>query len=320
MKKTLLVLASLLLSVVSGVSQNTANLVIFSEDGDPFYAYVNGVKHNATPETNVKITGLMGNLSIKIQFENQSLPQLKQAMVLEPGFEHTARIKRDMKQQLKLRYFGKVPLDGNVYDNTTTTYNTAESNDGFNTATDDNSTNNQNLNTNTSIYTNSTNNGEKAVVSINAGGVGVTIDVNQTGMNSDIKTTSTTTVSSYSSSQSSSNSRATQNVNTQYSDPAPQRNCTGAMSDASFAKMRESVESKPFSDTKMSTARVATKNACLSVRQIKQICSLFSMDDDRLTYAKFAYDYCVDKANYYQVSEVFSFSSTTDELNQFLER
>jgi len=26
----------------------------------------------------------------------------------------------------------------------------------------------------------------------------------------------------------------------------------------------------------------------------------------------------VDKANYYQVSDVFSFSATTDELNEFL--
>jgi hypothetical protein len=80
------------------------------------------------------------------------------------------------------------------------------------------------------------------------------------------------------------------------------------------------VEAKPFSDTKMSTAKVATKNSCLSVSQVKEICKLFSMDDDKLTYAKYAYDYCVDKANYYQVSEVFAFSSTTDEFNKFLEQ
>ena len=87
-----------------------------------------------------------------------------------------------------------------------------------------------------------------------------------------------------------------------------------------FDKMKQSVEAKPFSDTKMSTAKIVAKNNCMSVNQVKEICKLFSMDDDKLTYAKFAYDYCVDKANYYQVSEVFAFSGTTEDLNAFLEK
>ena len=70
----------------------------------------------------------------------------------------------------------------------------------------------------------------------------------------------------------------------------------------------------------MSTAKVATSNACLSVSQIKTLTSLFTMDEDKLSYAKYAYDHCIDKANYYQVSEAFKFSSTTDELNAFLTR
>ena len=92
------------------------------------------------------------------------------------------------------------------------------------------------------------------------------------------------------------------------------------MSAGSFTKMKESIEAKPFSDTKMSTAKVATKNNCLSVNQVKEIAKLFSMDEDKLTYAKFAYNYCIDKANYYQVGDVFSFSTTTDELNEFLSK
>jgi hypothetical protein len=92
------------------------------------------------------------------------------------------------------------------------------------------------------------------------------------------------------------------------------------MGSADFGKLKQSVEAKPFSDTKMSTAKVATKNACLSVNQIKEICNLFSMDEDKLAYAKYAYDYCTEKGNYYQVGDVFSFSTSTDELNAFLEK
>ena len=44
-----------------------------------------------------------------------------------------------------------------------------------------------------------------------------------------------------------------------------------------FETMKKSVESKPFSDTKMSTAKIATKNNCLSVNQVKEISKLFSV-------------------------------------------
>ena len=92
------------------------------------------------------------------------------------------------------------------------------------------------------------------------------------------------------------------------------------MSNDAFNRMKANIEAKPFSDTKMSVARIATKNACLSVNQVKEVCKLFNMDDDKLTYAKFAYDYCVDKANYYEVSDAFSFSTTQEELLKFLDK
>src|SRR6476620_575491 len=110
MKKQLLLLSGLLLLSIYSLAQNHVNLIIFSEDGDPFYAYINGVKQNSKPETNVKVTGLSPNVSLRIEFENKALPQLKQNMTLEAGFEHTARIKRDMKQQMKLRYSGQTPI------------------------------------------------------------------------------------------------------------------------------------------------------------------------------------------------------------------
>jgi hypothetical protein len=145
------------------------------------------------------------------------------------------------------------------------------------------------------------------------------MNINAMDPNATMNTSTSTTVTS-SSSSTGYYDESDNNTNTQTnSEPKSTSNaCTTAMSQANFNKMKESVESKPFSETKMSTAKVATKNACLSVNQIKVIAKLFSMDEDKLAYAKYAYDYCVDKANYYQVSEVFSFSSTTDELNEFL--
>jgi hypothetical protein len=128
--------------------------------------------------------------------------------------------------------------------------------------------------------------------------------------------TSTTVTSS----STSSNSQPVSSTNQSNQQVITDKGCKTAMSSASFESLKQSVEAKPFSDTKMSTAKIATKNNCLSVAQVKEICKLFSMDEDKLTYAKFAYDHCVDRGNYYQVSEVFSFSTTTDEFNEFLEK
>lgn len=342
MKKQLLLLLSVCLASIAGMAQNNVNLVIFAEDGDPFYAFINGVKQNNNPETNVKITGVSPNINLRIEFADKALPQLKQNMFLDEGFEHTAKIKRNAKKELKIRYFGRVPLAEAPTGAPAVAYHTANdpnpvsttqaSNNNVNTSTNVNTSMNGNVNVNTTVTsqtvttTNSTGKPGNASVNVNMGGVGINMNVNgmDAGMGGNVQTTTSTTVTSsssssggYSNAQAQAPAQPASNVNTQASNS---RACTMAASPASFSKIKESVESKPFSDTKMSTAKIATKSNCLSVNQIKEICKLFSMDEDKLTYAKYAYDYCVDKGNYFQVSEVFSFSSTTDEFNKFLEQ
>lgn len=297
------------------------NLVIFAEDGDKFYAYINGIKQNNVAESNVKVTDVTPNISLRIEFEDKALPILKQTMALEAGFEHTAKIKRDMKKQMKLRYFGSVPLNEAASNGASTVpYHTAETTgNNYNTSTTNDNSNTTVTTTTRTSTANSTTNPNNAGVSISMNGTG--INMNVTGMDmegtSNVHSSTSTTVTTTTSSSNSSPKNNTSYTETQSSTGS---GCRAAMTQTSFDSMKKSVESKPFSDTKMSTAKVATKNNCVSANQVKEICKLFSMDDDKLTYAKFAYDYCVDKGNYYQVSEVFSFSSTTDELNTFLEK
>ena len=171
------------------------------------------------------------------------------------------------------------------------------------------------------VSTQTTSNPNDMSVNMNVAGMGVNMSVNGMGMNTtnNINTATSTTVTSSSTSSSNFNQNATGN-NMNSATTAPKAMCAVAMSQASFDKMKASVDEKPFADTKMSTAKLATKNACVSVNQVKEICKLFSMDDDKLAYAKYAYAYCVNKNEYYLVSEVFSFSTTTDEFNKFLEQ
>jgi hypothetical protein len=323
MKTRLLILSSLLFLSLITFGQNKVNLVVFAEDGDKFYAYVNGIKQNNTPESNVRVTGVTPNISLRIEFEDKALPQLKQNMALEPGFEHTAKIKRDMKKQIKLRYFGQVPLEETTPSNVPTVeYHTAETTDNGTSNTVNTGGNNTTITT-TSTTTQINNGSNPNNTSINVNMAGVGINMNVSGMDNGTTTTSQTTsyTTTTTSSSSSSNSQPVKN-NTVSNQQVATTNtgCKAAMTPSNFETMKKSVESKPFSETKMSTAKIATKNNCVSVNQVKEICKLFSMDEDKLDYAKYAYDYCVDKGNYFQVSEVFSFSTTTDEFNEFLEK
>ncbi|MCC6371904.1 MAG: DUF4476 domain-containing protein [Bacteroidia bacterium] len=346
MKKQLFTLMGLCLLSLSIFSQNNVNLVIFSEDGDRFFAFINGIKQNNTPESNVKVTGLSPNINVRIEFEDKALPQLKQNMFLDAGFEHTAKIKRDMKKQLKMRYFGRVPMEQAASGVPTVAYHTANDpapaetnvnvptggNVNVNTNGNVNMNTNGNINMNTSVtsstVTTTKTNTKPENMSVNVSMAGVGINMNVNGMPAEVGTNVTTTTSStVVTTQSGNVVNVEEPVKQQPKKgivtpaaPAVKAGCTVPVSPASFAKIKTNVESKPFSDTKMSTAKIATKNACLSVDQIKEICKLFSMDDDKLEYAKYAYDYCTEKATYYEVSEVFSFSSTTDDFNKFLEK
>lgn len=334
MKKSILLLAALFLFGIAGKAQATYNLVLFSEDGDAFFAFVNGIRQNDKPETNIKVTGLTAEaLSVRVEFENKAYPKLKQNMAPESGYEHTVRIKKNSKGELKMQYFGQVALaEAPKSSATTVEYHTAEN--PLSTTTTDNSqqatTTTVGGNGGTTITTTTTStqvnsNPEKVSLNINMGGAGINMNINGMDNTQNVQTTSSTTVTTTTSSSSSgttkvdNNNTAAATAAKPSTQPATTTGCSSAMSASAFSKMKQSVEAKPFSDTKMSTAKVATKNNCLSVSQISEISKLFSMDDDKLAYAKFAYDYCVDKGNFYQISEIFSFSTTTDELNKFLE-
>lgn len=325
MKNRLFLLSSFFLISNLTFSQKV-NLVIFSEDGDRFFAFVNGIRQNDKAESNVKVTDLTTNVSLRIEFEDKALPQLKQNMTLERGFEHTAKIKRDMKKQLKLLYFGQIPLEESTNNNVpVVAYHTLENSadENYNNSSQIVNDNTYNSTKTSTQLTNTNQNPNDVSININIGGTGLNMNLNGLNNNQNIKTTSSTAVSS-SSSSNYNEPRKTNNVSSSNQIQAERNTnisiCKSSMTSANFIKMKQSVESKPFSDTKMSTAKVAIKNSCLSANQIIEICKLFSMDEDKLAFAKYAYDYCIDKANYYQIGDIFSFSSTTDDFNEFLEK
>ncbi len=95
-------------------------------------------------------------------------------------------------------------------------------------------------------------------------------------------------------------------------------NCHYIMSDHDFSDLRQMINNTPYSSTKMTIAKQACSATCISAEQVREICRLFTFDSDRLTFAKYAYDHCYDRRNYFKVNEVFTFSSSVSELNRYI--
>jgi hypothetical protein len=110
MKKFILLFSISIVFVMNSWSQ-TSNLVVFSEDLNPFYLVVNGIKQNATPETNVKVTNIKTpDNALMVIFQDKALGTVKQNFYFpEMGVEATTKITKTSKGY-KLRYFGEVPL------------------------------------------------------------------------------------------------------------------------------------------------------------------------------------------------------------------
>ena len=95
-------------------------------------------------------------------------------------------------------------------------------------------------------------------------------------------------------------------------------NCRYIMMDQDFNDLRQMINGTPYASTKMTIAKQACAATCISAEQVREICRMFTFDSDRLTFAKYAFDHCYDRRNYFKVNEVFTFTSSVDELNRYI--
>jgi hypothetical protein len=100
---------------------------------------------------------------------------------------------------------------------------------------------------------------------------------------------------------------------------APVGRCATSMAPASFSKAKDNISSNSFEDSKMTVAKQVTKANCPTAGQIVEIMGLFSFEENKIEYAKFAYDFCYNQGDYYEVNAAFTFESSIEELNHYLE-
>jgi hypothetical protein len=78
------------------------------------------------------------------------------------------------------------------------------------------------------------------------------------------------------------------------------------------------VKNTSFDATKLIIVKQSLRDNYFTTEQIAILMSDFSFDSHKLALAKKAYEKVVDKGNYFMVNEQFAFSSSVENLNNYL--
>jgi hypothetical protein len=315
----------------------TSNLTIFSEDGNRFFLILNGVRQNEVAQTNVRIEELpQPYYNCKIIFENKALNDIsKNALMLTDADgihqDVTYKIKADNKGKQVLRWQSFVPAQQNmIRPSNCTVYRFGNPNQVIfgpgmvetqttTVVTERNRGNGGGLNMNVGgagVGLNM-NIGDGGVgVNMNVGGSGVGLNVQfddpQTNMQQTTTTTRTTTTTT--------STRPNQPV--YYNEPAEALQIcanTYPMNARDFESAKQTIKNENFDETRLDIAKQIASSNCLNTNQIIDICRLITFEASKLEFAKFGYEHCVDPKNYFKVANSFTFSSSKQELNSYIQ-
>lgn len=347
--KKLFTLITLTLTTVA-IHAQTANAVVFSEDGDKFTLILNGEQKNTSPQVNVKVNGLTSTYyTAKVDFENTAIADItSKNFAVEMGQEATYVIKKNKKGEYVMRFHSYAPIgstastpnsDSGINPETRRiaqvddAHSTSEPQSGDVKVTQQVNTPGGNVNTDLVITETTTTttkgkpaNGENINVGMNVGGVnmGVNINVNDSGFEQNSNSTVTTTTTTRTTTSGTAPKVEPQRQPLPKEDVvvvsnSPANPCGMKMANDAFATAKKSIADKGFDDTRLTIAKQVTNANCLSVAQIKEVMGVFSFEETKLEYAKYAYDRCANRNEYYLINDAFKFTSTIDELNEYIQ-
>ena len=92
------------------------------------------------------------------------------------------------------------------------------------------------------------------------------------------------------------------------------------ISQTEFNERLESIKNTSFDKDKLAKAKLVFDGEYLYTNQVVEVVKVFSFDNFKLDYAKWAYAFTIDKKNYYKVQDQFSFSSSKNDLGAWLKK
>lgn len=323
MKTKLLLLA--LIAFAMRVSAQTGNLIVFTENGEKFSLVLNGVLQNATPQTNVKVTDLPASADfptgykMRIIFADANLGTKDFNTAVVNGTERTVTIKKNNKGEYVQRMVSDVPLaQAPPTPSTQTVYVYSTTPPASTTTT---TTVSKSTTTTTTSASQPANGNLSVTMGVNTSETGGGVNMNVSGMDNGMSGTTTTTTTHTSTTTTSGDV-----YNTPPPSPPPSGlpgyngpvGCNFPMDQNNFQKLKSTISSKDFEESKLTIAKQVLNNNCLLTSQVKEIMMLLTFENNRLDFAKYAYGYTYDIGNYFQVNDAFTFESSIDDLNSYI--
>jgi hypothetical protein len=314
--RTILVAISAFLLPVTALAQ-TSNAIIFTENGERFTVILNGLRQNPNPETNVKIEGLNAEFyKVKIIFADAALGERNFNMSIQLGTETTYVVKRNNKNEYVFRPMSMVEIAQAPPSPAGSTVVTYDPSPAPATVTQQTTT--------TTTTTGAPGSGNVSM-GINISETGGGINMNVSGFEEESGTVTTTHQTTVTTTTHTSGPAANPGMPAPtplppsylpgYSGPI---GCPVPMAPSDFESMKGSISSKSFEDSKLTISKQIMNSNCLLSSQVKEVMLLFTFEETRLDFAKYAYGKTYDIGNYYKVNDAFTFESSIDDLNDYI--
>jgi hypothetical protein len=353
-----LTLAFLFLVTLFTAQAQISDLVFFTDDGAKFTLIIDGDIKNAQPASRVVATGIRTESPmVMVKFEDAAIPQMRKPGYFELGKEYTVMITTNKKGERVLRPTGEAELgtaaqaepakprpETFVEDEPATPVSTTTSSTTTNTQGVDQTIDIGGVEQVTSVTVveeveegDGMGTGENVNINMGVNGVGfnMSVKVDEGGLNTGLGTTNTTntTVRTTTTTTTTTSGTVKPVAPAVVEVPAPVKEpevyrmpgysgpigCSWPMSSTEFTEAKASIESKGFEETKMTMAKQIGRDRCFTVEQVKGIMGVFGFEDTKLDFAKYAYERTYDIGNYYKVNDAFSFETSVEELNEYIQ-
>lgn len=346
--KKILILIVAFINIAFCTFAQESSLTFFAQNGEKFWVILDGEKKNQTPQANVQVKGLTGKYyKAKVIFENPQFPAIDDNVY---AMEMDAETQKDYPadvvyvirpQKVSSKKAKKEPvkyvLRATKVTRATKTNNTIDNNSKTDISTPTTPVEtNQNMRVDNGnmqtmpVMKNEVNvNDQQMNTNMDMGGANMKMDANEKGFNFSMTTptggnmqTNTSTYNRNSTTESTTTVNTMPNSNsrsTTTTSSTPIKKEVTCITDTEFKELKSSIQKQNFFDTKLTVAKQGVKNRCVKTDQVKELTNLFSMDEDKLTFAKFAYEYTQDKESYFKLNDVFNFSDSVENLNEFIE-
>lgn len=329
MIRTVTTVVTLLFFSVMAYSQSHSKISVFNDDGNEFILTLNGELINETHESRVEVDELtQPQYSAVINFKNKSLGIVKKNLFLEPGNHYVYRVFTNRRGKQVLRLYSNTPLTDQVEEPSTkpvrkdmvkerkldveTPPETVEED---RPVARDAEAPQKTKDSDSTEVTMTMPDGSKFEMTVKTG-EGFADDERH-------KRESAMREQQVYEAEKTAEDSQVEPVEEPviYVEGYTGRiGCPHPISQQEVSNIIKTIEGQTFSDSKMRTAKRALNNKCITVNDIGKIMNLFTFEDSKIEFAKHAFDYTHDVDNYYLLFNNFTFESSIEELENYIDK